>query len=316
VTVIAGLRAALSEDRVLHAAGVDIVSHDVAGIPEAVNLCAKADTIVLCLGEAATMSGEAASRAHLGLPGRQRILAEAVLERAAALAKPVVVVLFSGRPLVLPWLIEKADAVLAAWFLGSEAGNAIADVIMGHVSPSGRTAVSWPRALGQVPIFFGERPSGRPADPKDHYTSKYLDVPNDPLFPFGHGLNYGHFTLSNLRVTGDGVTENDTVVIRVDVANDGARAGEETVFLFTHDKLASVARPLLELKGFAKIHLDPGQSGTVTLLLAAAELHFLGRDLEPVFEPGEVEILVGPCADRSRLLQGTIHLTLGGGARP
>ena len=309
VTVIAGLRAALSDGRVLHAAGVDIVSHDVAGIPEAVNLCAQADTIVLCLGEAATMSGEAASRAHLGLPGRQRILAEAVLERAAALAKPVIVVVFSGRPLVLPWLIEKADAVLAAWFLGSEAGNAIADVVMGHVSPSGRTAVSWPRALGQVPIFFGERPSGRPADPKDHFTSKYLDVPNDPLFPFGHGLTYGHFTLSNLRLSQHRLTESDTLTVSVDVLNDGARVAEETVFLFTHDKLASVARPLLELKGFGKIKLAPGEAGTLTLSVRMAELRFLGLDLQPVFEPGEVEILVGPCADRSKLLIGGIQLS-------
>jgi beta-glucosidase len=255
------------------------------------------------------MSGEAASRAHLGLPGRQRILAEAVLERAAALAKPVIVVVFSGRPLVLPWLIEKADAVLAAWFLGSEAGNAVADVIMGHVSPSGRTPVSWPRALGQVPIFFGERPSGRPADPKDHFTSKYLDVPNDPLFPFGHGLTYGHFTLSNLRLSQHRLTESDTLTVSVDVLNDGARVAEETVFLFTHDKVASVARPLLELKAFGKIKLAPGEAGTLTLSLSMADLRFLGLDLQPVFEPGEVEVLVGPCADRSKLLIGAIQLS-------
>jgi len=316
VTVVEGLRGILSEAEVLHAPGVDIDGETLSGLPSALELCAQADAILLCLGEAATMSGEAASRAHLGLPGRQREFAEAVFESARPLRKPVVVILFSGRPLIVPWLVDKADAVLAAWFLGSEAGNAIADVVSGRVAPSGRTPVTWARAAGQIPLFFGQRPGGRPADPSDHYTSKYLDVANEPLFPFGHGLTFGHFTLSNLKVTGDGVTQNDTVVIRVDVANDGARAGEETVFLFTHDKLASVARPLLELKAFAKIHLDPGQSGTVTLLLAAAELHFLGLDLQPVFEPGEVEILVGPCADRSRLLKGTIHLTLGGGARP
>jgi beta-glucosidase len=162
--------------------------------------------------------------------------------------------------------------------------------------------------LGQVPLFFGERPSGRPADPKDRFTSKYLDVSNEPLFPFGFGLSYGRFSLSNLRLTAERVTEKDTVVVRVDVLNEGARAAEETVFLFTHDKLATVTRPLLELKGFAKIKLDPGQAGTVTLFLAATELRFLGPDLRPVFEPGEVEILVGPCADRARLLAGTIHL--------
>jgi beta-glucosidase len=309
VTVAAGLRAALPQCRVLQAAGVAIESEDVAGIAAALEVCASADVIVLCLGEAATMSGEAASRAHLGLPGQQRRFAEAVFESAAAAQKPVIVVLFSGRPLIVPWLMEKADAVLAAWFLGSEAGNAIGDVVTGRVSPSGRTPVTWARAAGQIPIFFGERPTGRPANPKDHYTSKYLDVPNEPLFAFGHGLTYGRFTLSNLRVTPSGVEDIDTMKIRVDVRNDGTRAAQETVFLFTHDKLASVARPLLELKGFAKIDLRPGEAGTVTLSLRAAELRFLGLDLTPVFEPGEVEILVGPCADRAQLLAATIDLS-------
>lgn len=309
VTVAAGLRAAWPECRLLHAAGVAIENDDVSGIAAALELCTTADAIVLCLGEAATMSGEAASRAHLGLPGKQRQFAEAVFERARQMQKAVIVVLFSGRPLVLPWLVEQADAVLAAWFLGSEAGHAIADILTGRVSPSGRTPVTWARAAGQIPIFFGERPSGRPANPQDHYTSKYLDVENEPLFAFGHGLSYGRFTLSNLRVTPRNVEDIDTMKIRVDVRNEGGRAAQETVFLFTHDKLASVARPLLELKGFAKIDLQPGEVGTVTLSLHATELRFLGLDLEPVFEPGEVEILVGPCADRAQLLATTIDLS-------
>jgi len=308
VTVFAGLRSALSEPRVLYAPGVAIDGEDVSGMAAALDLCAAADAILLCVGEAATMSGEAASRAHLGLPGQQRRFAEAVFDRARALAKPVIVVLFSGRPLIVPWLFEQADAVLAAWFLGSEAGNAIGDVVTGRVSPSGRTPVTWARALGQIPIFFGERPTGRPADPKDHYTSKYLDVANEPQFPFGHGLTYGRFTLSNLRVTPQEVEEHDDIRIHVEVRNEGAAAAEETVFLFTHDKVASVARPLLELKGFAKIRLAPGDAGTVSLTLNAWDLRFLGLDLEPVYEPGEVEILVGPCADRARLLAASVHL--------
>jgi beta-glucosidase len=223
--------------------------------------------------------------------------------------KPVIVVLFSGRPLIVPWLFDQANAVLAAWFLGSEAGHAIADVVTGRVSPSGRTPVTWARAAGQIPIFFAERPTGRPADPKDHYTSKYLDAPNEPQFPFGFGLTFGRFALSNLRVTPEGVEDIDTMQIRVDVRNEGTREAQETVFLFTHDKVASVARPLLELKGYAKITLRPGEAGTVALSLPATELRFLGLDLEPVFEPGEVEILVGPCADRSQLLATTVHLS-------
>lgn len=308
VGVLAGLNNALEDAEILHAAGVDIQSETTTDIAVAVRLCDRADAVVLCVGEAANMSGEAASRAQLDLPGQQRALAEAVMARARELGKPVVVVLFSGRPLVLPDLFEKADAVLAAWFLGSEAGNAIADVLTGRVSPSGRTPMAWPRAVGQIPVFFGQRPSGRPANPKDHYTSKYLDIPNEPLFPFGHGLTYGRFALSNLRVAPEHVSERDTLEVRVDVTNEGGRRAEETVFLFTHDKVASVTRPLLELKGFGKITLDPGASGTVVLRLPVAELRFLGLDMKPVFEAGEVEILVGPCADRTKLLVASVML--------
>jgi beta-glucosidase len=254
------------------------------------------------------MSGEAASRAFPELPGEQRALAEAVFDRAYKADTRVIVILFSGRPLIVPWLAERADALLAAWFLGCEAGCAIADVITGRVSPTGRTPVTWPRAIGQVPVFYAQRPGGRPADAKDPFTSKYLDVENEPLYPFGYGLTYGRFTLENLRVAPESVSEEDTINVRVDVTNDGARQAEETVFLFTRDKVASVTRPLLELKGFAKVTLQPGETGTVEISLRAADLRFPGRDLRPVFEPGEVEILVGPYAERSRLLAAQVRL--------
>ena len=308
VSVLDGLRAALPHTEITYAAGTDILSTDCSRIAAAADLGAAADAVILCVGEAAAMSGEAASRAHPDLPGQQQQLTEAVIASAHAAGKRVIVVLFSGRPLILPWLFDTADAVLAAWFLGCEAGNAIADVVTGKASPSGRTPVSWPRALGQVPIFFGERPTGRPADPKDHFTSKYLDVANDPLFTFGHGLTYGRFAFSNLRVTPNAVRETDTIEVEVDVRNDGAREAEETVFLFTRDPLACVARPLLELKGFGKIRLRPHAAGTLKMQVAAAELKFLGTDLQPVFEAGEVQILVGPCADRTQLLCKSIQL--------
>jgi beta-glucosidase len=308
VTVLAGLRKALPRAEISHAAGVEIGGEDRTGITSAVELCQNADAILLCLGEAANMSGEAASRAYPELPGQQRALAEAVFERAAAQGIPVVVVLFSGRPLIVPWLAEKADALLAAWFLGSEAGNAVADVVLGRVSPSGRTPISWPRALGQVPVYFGQRPSGRPASSTDHFTSKYLDVSNEPLYFFGDGLSYGRFTCSNLRVTPASVGVTGTLEARIDVTNEGRRAAQETVFLFTHDKVASVTRPLLELRGFGKISLQPGTTGTVVMTLPAAQLRFPGADLKPVFEPGEIEILVGPSADRARLLTACVQL--------
>ena len=308
VTVLEGLTALFPDAEILHSEGVEIESADSSGIAGGVDHCAVADAIILCLGEAAVMSGEASSRAHLGLPGIQRRLAEAVFERAQASAIPVIVILFSGRPLVVPWLVERADAVLAAWFLGSEAGNALADVLTGQASPSGRTPVTWPRASGQVPIFFSERPSGRPFDAQDKFTSKYLDVANEPLFPFGFGLSYGRFEFSNLRLSSSAIGIDDAITIQVDVINRGAREAQETVFLFTHDKVASVSRPKLELKGFGKITLAQGETGTVTLSLRASELCFLDMQLEPVFEPGEVEILVGPCADRTQLLAASIQL--------
>jgi beta-glucosidase len=308
VTVLAGLRGELPEVEIRHAPGTAIDDADLAGVPEALEVCEGADVILLCLGEAAVMSGEAASRAHPGLPGVQAALADAIFERAQRLGLPVIVILFSGRPLIVPRLIEKADAVLAAWFLGSEAGHAIADVLTGRVSPGGRTPVTWPRAEGQIPIFFSERIGGRPFDRNDKFTSKYLDEPNEPLFPFGFGLTYGRFELLDLRLSSRAVSQNDTLAILVDVVNHGPREAEETVFLFSHHKVASVSRPNLELRGFDKIQLKPGGKGTVTMALVAADLAFLGTDLEPVFEPGEVEILVGPCADRAQLLMAVVQL--------
>ena len=211
VSVLAGLRAALPQTDIRHAPGVAIEGADDSGIEAAVALCDGADAVLLCLGERATMSGEAASRATPALPGRQQALAEAVMARAHALGIPVVAILFSGRPLVVPWLSEHADALLAAWFLGVEAGHAIADVVTGRVSPGGRTPMSWPRAVGQVPIYFGQRPTGRPMNPADYYTSKYQDVDNTPLYAFGHGLSYGRFCYDELQVEPRRVREQDTL---------------------------------------------------------------------------------------------------------
>ncbi|MBO9647832.1 MAG: glycoside hydrolase family 3 C-terminal domain-containing protein [Variovorax sp.] len=309
VSVLAGLRAALPQTDIRHAPGVAINSDDESGIDAAVALCDGADAVLLCLGERASMSGEAASRATPALPGRQQALAEAVAARARALGIPVIAILFSGRPLVVPWLSEHADALLAAWFLGVEAGNAIADVLTGQASPSGRTSMSWPRVVGQIPIYFGQRPSGRPMNPADYYTSKYHDVDNTPLYDFGHGLTYGRFCYDELRVEPQRVREQDTLKINVNLRNDGAREAEETVFLFIRAKVSPVTRPLLELKGYAKLRLKPGEAGSVELSLPAADLRYLGPDLQPVFEAGQVEILVGPSAQQTGLLRHTIELS-------
>ncbi|HUO01825.1 MAG TPA: glycoside hydrolase family 3 C-terminal domain-containing protein, partial [Rhizomicrobium sp.] len=306
VSVLSGLRAALPGQEIAYAQGVAIDGDDESGIAQAVALCEGADTVILCLGESAAMSGEAASRAHPHLPGKQLALARAVMARARN--KRVIAVLFSGRPLVVPELVAGANAVLAAWAPGSEAGNALADVLLGKVSPSGKTPVTWPRAVGQIPIFYDERSGGRPLNPADHYTSKYLDEVNTPLFPFGHGLSYGDFVYADLNVSPVEARETDSFTVKVTLINHGLREASETVFLFIHDKVARIARPMLELKGFDRITLRPGESGVVTFTLPAQALKFPGLDFNPLYEPGEIEILAGPSADRSRMLAVTTRL--------
>jgi beta-glucosidase len=308
ISVYEGFRERWPAVEVAQAAGVDIEGDDRSGISVALKACEGADAIVLCVGEAANMSGEAASRAHIGLPGIQQEFCEAVCGHAQSLGKPVIAIIFSGRALAVPWLLEHASAVLAAWFPGSEAGHALTDILSGEASPSGRTAVSWPRAVGQVPLFFGQRPSGRPAALRDHYTSKYIDVSNDPLVPFGFGLSYGEFTVSNLKVTPLNATEQAVIEVTVDVTNVGSMQAEETVFVFVRDVLASISRPLLELRGFGKIRLQAGARGKIAVSFPAASLRFLNEALQSVFELGEIEVLVGSCADRTRLLSKMIRL--------
>ena len=304
VSILGGLKAALPKCRIDHAAGVDIAGESTDGISAALDLCVDAETIVLCLGESAAMSGEAASRTDLGLPGRQRALAEAVLN----LGKPVAVTLTSGRPLTLPWLFERADAVLATWFLGHEAGHAVADVLFGNFNPTGRLPVSWPRDVGQIPIFYNERPSGRPFAPGVHYSSTYIDQPPTPQFPFGHGVSYSRFTLSNLRCEPTRVKASDTVEVSLSVRSEGPAEGEATLFLFVRDPVASVAQPLLELKGVQKAALVAGELREVKWRLPVEDLSFVGQSLERVLEPGRFEIHVGQSADSRDLLNCGIEL--------
>ena len=262
--------------------------------------------VVLCLGEAAAMSGEAASRADLDLPGRQRALADAVFE----LGKPVIVLLSSGRPLTLPWLFERADAVLATWFLGAEAGHAIADVLTGRFNPTGRLPVSWPRVVGQVPIFYRQRPTGRPTKVGEHYSSSYLDVPATPQFPFGHGLSYSRFALLDLTCHPTSARPGEFVEVSVTVGNDSEVDGEATLFLFIRDLVASVARPLLELKGVRKIVLKGRERGRATWRLSTDDLSFVGPNFDRVLEPGRFQIHVGQSADPAGLLTEAIELSL------
>lgn len=262
----------------------------------------EADAVLLCIGESASMCGEATSRARPGIPDEQHKSAEDVF----SLGKPVIVALTSGRPLIDPWLFEKADAVLATWFLGSEAGAALAGILAGAANPSGKLPVTWPYDPGQIPIFYAQRPTGRPAKPDEHDTSKYLDVPVGPQFPFGHGLSFTRFAYGSPQVSSETVRRGERLLIEAEISNEGDAAGEETAFLFIRDPLASIARPLLELKGFAKISLAPGMTGTVRFELGADDLSFPGPEGEPCLEAGEVQIFVGPSAGRDTLKSCTV----------
>jgi beta-glucosidase len=307
VSILEGLSAAFASSEILHASGGGIHKAADGDIAEAVDVASRAEIVILCLGEEAVMSGEAASRAVLDLPGRQAELARTILD----LKKPVIVLLSSGRQLCCPWLFERADAVLATWFLGSEAGHAIADVLTGKHNPSGRLPVSWPVDVGQIPIHYQPRPTGRHPNMQERYSSKYLDLPVEPLFPFGHGLSYAQFDIRNVRAAPRAVGPGDEIVVEADIANVGDVAGEETVFLFAHDPVASLARPALELKGMTKAHLGAGERTSVRLTLKADDLAFLGLDMKPVLEAGVVNLLVGPTAERASLQQISIEVRAG-----
>lgn len=294
VTPLQGLREALGEARVLHAKGADINSTDTSGFAEAVAAAKRADAVVLFVGEAQNMSGEAKSRTSLDLPGVQQQLVEAI----KATGKPVVAVLFSGRPLTIEPLHKAVPAILAAWFPGVEAGHAIADVLFGDYNPAGRLPASFPRNVGQVPIYYAQRNTGRPVTFNDkgepsEYTSHYLDVANTPLYPFGHGLSYTSFAYRGLKLAKKKLGANDIQRVEVTVTNTGKRAGDEVAQLYLRDDVASVTRPLRELRGFQRVHLQPGESRTVSFELAPDDLAFRNAAMEKVVEPGAFTVFAG-----------------------
>jgi beta-glucosidase len=304
-TFLHGIREALPGWTISFAAGGGVVEKDPAAFALALEAVRDADIVLMCLGEELLMSGEAASRARPNLPIVQRQLAKAVF----AWRKPTIVTLTSGRPMTgLAWLLDSADAVLATWFLGSEAGNGLADVLTGRFNPSGKLPVCWPVDVGQVPIFYAQRPTGRPRDPDNHMTSRYIDMPNEPLFCFGHGLSYTRFSFKAVRSSAPVLARGGSLRVEVDIANEGDMAGEETALLFIRDPVASVTRPVLELKGMAKISLAPGASGTVGFTISCDDICFPDDAGHPVFEAGVIELLAGPKADRATLLKTTIEV--------
>ncbi|TGE23484.1 beta-glucosidase BglX [Hymenobacter metallicola] len=292
--------------QLLYAKGCEAASDSRAGFAQAVETAKAADVIVLCVGETWDLSGEAKSRADISLPGVQQELFQAL----KATGKPIVAVLFAGRPLIFNRIADQADAILYAWFPGSEGGRALADVLFGDYNPSGKLPSTFPRLMGQIPISYQQYSTGRPVvDPKNiRYRSAYLDAPNTPRYAFGHGLSYTTFRYSDLKISQPRMTPAETVQVSFTLTNTGSRAGEEVVQLYLHDKVASVVRPLKELKDFQKLSLRPGESRTVSFTISRDKLAFYNHDLQWVAEPGAFRLLLGSASDDIRL-EADLELT-------
>ena len=258
-------------------------------LAEALQAARRADVVVAVLGEPFGMSGEAASRTSLDLPDPQKALLKALKETG----KPVVLVLMNGRPLTLQWEHDHLDAILETWYAGTRAGNAIANVLFGNANPSGKLTMTFPRNVGQIPIYYNHKNTGRPFNDKEKYTSKYLDASNEPLYPFGHGLSYTQFTCAAVQLSASTLTGGGSITASVMLANSGSRTGEEVVQLYICDRVGSVTRPVKELKGFQKVTLQPGESREVAFTLTPELLKFHNAGLQWTAEPGDFWVFIG-----------------------
>jgi beta-glucosidase len=271
-------------------------------LKEALEVSKNADVIVAVIGEAAEMSGESSSRTNLDLTEAQKDL----IYELKKTGKPIVLVLFTGRPLVIVDENENFSAILNVWFPGSEAGLAIADVLFGDTNPSGKLTATWPRNVGQIPIYYSHKKTGRPLGEKkvadcefEKFLSSYLDICNTPLYPFGYGLSYTKFDYSNLEISNNKLSKGEKIQVSVKITNSGNFDGKEIVQLYIRDVVGSVTRPVKELKGFQKIAILKGTTETVTFELSEEDLKFYNSDLNYVSEPGQFEVFVGPNSDTS-----------------
>jgi beta-glucosidase len=258
-------------------------------VTDAVQTAQQADVIVAVLGEAFGMTGEAASRSMIGLPDNQLELLKALKKTG----KPIVLVLMNGRPLTLSWEDQHMDAILETWFGGTQAGPAIADILFGEANPSGKLSMTFPRNVGQVPIYYNAKNTGRPFNEGQKYTSKYLDIPNTPLYPFGHGLSYTSFGYSDIKLNKTAIAAADKLEVTVTVTNTGNVDGEETVQLYIRDLVGSITRPVKELKRFQKVALKKGESKEIIFTLTVEDLKFYNKDLKWTAEPGDFKVFVG-----------------------
>ena len=290
VTLLEGVKAALGKEvNVMVAQGCTFDKNEKDGFAEAISIASRADAVVVAVGEPWWMSGENTSRVFLNIPGVQ----EDLLKELNKLGKPLVVVLHNGRPLTIPWLKYNVAAIVEAWHLGTRSGDAIADVLFGDYNPSGRLVSSFPQAVGQCPIYYNCKSTGRPNRHNEYWVTKYIDISNEPLYPFGYGLSYTTFDYSDITLSADTIGMKDTLTVSLTVTNTGSRKGEEVVQLYIHDIAASAVRPMKELKGFQKISFNAGEKKTVVFQLSEQDLAFWNKDMMFVAEPGQFNVFVG-----------------------
>lgn len=297
------LREGLRDGNVTYIKGCEIEGDDRSGFEAALNAAQQADVVIIAVGEKAMMSGEAASRSDITLPGVQE---ELVLELTKT-GKPVIVILMNGRPLAIPKLAEKATAILETWWLGTETGHAIADVLWGDYNPSGKLTMTFPRSVGQVPVFYNYKNTGRPYDPNSKWNSRYIDIVNTPLYPFGFGLSYTTFTYSAPKCNIPIFKPGEKITITVTVTNSGKMAGEEVVQLYIRDLVGSVTRPVKELRGFEKIMLKPGETRDVKFILNNESFSFFRKNMTNGSERGDFEIMVGGNSEELQKIKVTMN---------
>jgi beta-glucosidase len=273
----------------LYAKGCNATDDSTEGFREALEIAVRADVVIVGLGEPISMIGEGHSRAYLDLPGKQLEL----LQELNKTGKPIVVVLLNGRPLLLDWLEHHIPAIVEAWHLGHQSGNAIADVLFGDCNPSGKLTVSFPVTEGQIPVYYSDKPTGRPFQEDLRWCTHYIDAPNDPLYPFGYGLSYTEFDYSGIRLDQTEMNPGDTIVASVTIRNTGDYDGEEIVQMYIRDMKASVTRPVKELKGFEKIWLNAGEEQEVSFAITEDQLRFYDKEMNYISEPGEFKVFIG-----------------------
>lgn len=302
VSVYEGMQQAAGKTQLLYAKGCDITDTSRAGFDEAYKTATRADVVVMAMGERPDMTGEAKSRANIHIPGVQ----EELIQKIMSTGKPVVVLLMAGRPMVFNWTADHVPAILYTWWLGNEAGNAIADVLYGKYDPSGKLPITFPRTEGQIPIYYNHYNTGRPPqnDSDVNYTSAYIDLPNSPKFAFGYGLSYTTFKYSDLKLSKKSVHDGETLTVSFDLTNTGKYAGEEVAQLYLRQLVSQPVRPVKELKGFEKIMLQPGETKTLTFTIDKEKLSFYNERLQWVTEPGEFKVMIGSASDDIRLEDG------------